>query len=122
MEDEATQRLLCRKIVESLGYECRTVNNGGNALVVLSADRSISFVLCDLNLPGMSGLDVLEQLRRMPGLEKLPFVMCTAKTERAKVLRAIELGCQAFLRKPFTSAALKEKLEAILPQNAASTR
>lgn len=120
VEDSPTQRLVYRVTLESLGFRCQAVDNGGDALRVLAHNREIMFVLCDIQLPGMDGLELVARSQRIPGLQKLPFVMCTAKVDRDTVLEASRLGCTAFLKKPFESETLKAKIDSVLGTAATS--
>lgn len=116
VEDSPFQGKLCKKAVESLGYECKLVVNGSEALRVLSTDRTVDLVLSDINMPGMSGLQLLAQTKQINGLEDMPFIMCTSQSDRTTVIQAAQLGCKAFLRKPYTLNSLREKLEEVFKE------
>lgn len=72
-----------------------------------------SVIILDYELPGMSGLEVLEWIRRHPATLRLPVVMLSAVSEPAKVNRAYELGVNSFLTKPTSFAALVEVVKSI---------
>jgi len=67
-------------------------------------------VISDWNMPVMSGLDLLQEVRRDARLAGLPFVMVTAEAERARVQQAIDAGVSELLVKPYTSALFGDRL------------
>jgi CheY-like chemotaxis protein len=70
-------------------------------------------VLLDLKLPGMSGLDVLEQIRADPRTRFLPVVVLTASKEQEHVVRSYALGANSFVRKPVAFADLAEAVRTL---------
>lgn len=113
VEDDPTVALVHRGFVEShprfvVVGEAR---NGADALRLASALRP-DLVLLDLHLPGIGGLDVLRRLRLLPG-EPIDVVATTAARERDSVRQAMAGGVVAYLVKPFTSAALRERLDEV---------
>src|SRR5262249_20319381 len=67
-------------------------------------------VISDWEMKPMSGLDLLKQMRSEEGLAETRFIMMTASTSREHVLAAKNAGADAFIKKPFTALALKEKI------------
>lgn len=114
VEDSAFQAKICEKAIGSLGYDCLTVANASDALKQLSTVGNIRLVLSDINMPGMNGLQLLSQVRMQENLRDLPFIMVTSQSDRATVVQAAQLGCKGFLRKPYTSVLLKQKIEQIM--------
>ncbi len=85
--------------------------NGADALRLVSALRP-DLVLLDLHLPDIGGLDVLQRLRLLPG-PPVDVVATTAARELDSVRQAMAGGVLAYLVKPFTSAALRERLDEV---------
>jgi len=83
--------------------------NGAEALKLL-AREPVDVVVSDWNMPVMSGLELLQEVRRDPRLAGLPFVMVTAEAERARVQQAIEAGVSELLVKPYTAALFGDRL------------
>jgi len=75
--------------------------------------RPYEFIVSDWNMPQMSGLDLLKNVRSTPGLEKLPFLMITAEAEQGNVVIAVKAGVSNFIVKPFSAQVLKEKIDRI---------
>ena len=80
--------------------------DGAAALAFLRAHRDVELVLVDVNLPGPSGLDVMEEARREPVWAGVPWVVLTATGQKAHHERARALGAAAFVTKPFSPSKL----------------
>jgi response regulator of citrate/malate metabolism len=113
VEDDPTVAVVHRGFVEShprfmVVGEAR---NGADALRLAAALRP-DLVLLDLHLPDIGGLDVLRRLRLLPG-PPVDVVATTAARELDSVRQAMAGGVLAYLVKPFTSAALRERLDEV---------
>jgi CheY-like chemotaxis protein len=88
--------------------------DGPAALAFLRANGDVALVLVDVHLPGMSGLDVMEEARRDPALAHIPFVVLTATGLSANRERAGALGAAGFVTKPFSPHKLYQQVCAVL--------
>ncbi|MFC0170200.1 response regulator [Pseudoduganella danionis] len=114
VDDFAVMRDLVVHQLKLLGMtDVHTASNGEDALKLL-AGRSFSLVLSDWSMPGMSGLDLLKQVRSTPALARLPFILVTAEIQREKVAAAIEAKVSDFLLKPFRPDELERRIQAAL--------
>lgn len=95
----------CTKIIEC--------GDGKEALQELLA-RPRHMVISDLNMPVMDGLELLAAVRRDPGLKSMAFIMLTSRGEVELVKKAVSLGVNNYLMKPFSAAGLKSKIEAVV--------
>lgn len=88
--------------------------SGGDAINYLnSLEHEAVLILSDINMPGMSGLELLERIKQMFD-ETPPFVMMiTAYGDSENYNKAMELGADDFITKPVDFAALKEKIQTI---------
>ncbi len=78
-----------------------TANNGEEALLLLQANSFIPcIILLDINMPKMNGLELLQQLKQLPWLKKIPVVMLTLSKEESDVNYCFELGVAGYLLKP----------------------
>jgi len=99
IEDNPEISELIVEVLEEEGFKVSVVANGAEALKALQPPPSL--VLCDLDLPGLSGFEVLERARRDNLLPlSVPFIFVTAYAQRANQLQARSLGCDDFLSKP----------------------
>ena len=98
-DDEAVAELLAGAINDEPGYVALSVNKGTDALRALGAVNA-DLVLMDIGLPGLSGLEVLDRMRKDERLRKVPVVFETATAPaHAKDMRA--RGIAAYVKKPF---------------------
>lgn len=104
------------RLLRVLGYgPVREANNGDQAAAILSSESErFDLVLCDWNLPGMSGFELLELARSLPTGEAIPFIMITGERDRARIGAAREAGVTDYLLKPFSLASLEAKIKAAL--------
>lgn len=87
--------------------------NGSQALAALSSEyqkKSIDLVLCDWELPGTTGDEILLQVRQDQDIRDLPFIMITSRSDEASLKKVAKLGITSYLIKPFSVNALMEKI------------
>ncbi|RDE22429.1 chemotaxis protein CheY [Motiliproteus coralliicola] len=113
VDDFSTMRRIIKNLLRDLGFN-NTVeaDDGSTALPILQAG-GIDFLVTDWNMPGMSGLELLQHVRSDPNLAKLPVLMVTAEAKREQIILAAQAGVNGYVVKPFTAAVLKEKIEKI---------
>jgi two-component system alkaline phosphatase synthesis response regulator PhoP len=92
-------------------YRVTLAPDGRAALETLRSDSSVDLVLLDIMMPHLSGLDVLAEVRRMPGRGDLPVIILTAKGQDADRERATELGATDFWTKPFSPSKLLARID-----------
>ena len=104
-----------------LGYEPHLVANGRAALEVF-AERPFDFILCDLMLPEMNGIDVVKKVRALPGGDAVPVMMMSAVYRNPKLFQRElrSLGVIEFLPKPFSIIDLGRRVGAILDSGESS--
>jgi two-component system, OmpR family, phosphate regulon response regulator PhoB len=95
------------------GYRVSTASTGTEALQAAREERP-ALVVLDLMLPGMSGFDVLEQLRGAENTRDVAVLMLTARREEADRIRGLSLGADDYLAKPFSPQELVLRVAAIL--------
>ena len=94
-------------------YRVRTASNGLEALQAIATDPPDLIVL-DLMLPGMSGLQVLEELRRRPETQEIPVILLTARREEQDRIAGLRLGADDYVAKPFSPQELILRVGAVL--------
>ncbi|RVU29873.1 response regulator [Neptunomonas marina] len=98
-----------------LGAKIQAAYNGKEAVKLMSAE-TFDIVLCDWEMPEMSGLELLKWTRAQPQYQTTPFLMITSRGERSYVLKAIQAGVNDYLGKPFTADQLVTKVHKLLGQ------
>jgi len=121
VDDEPSMRRYLRTMLELDSYQVETVDSGSEALARLQHDPSPDLILLDLLMPGIDGLQTLEQLRQLHPHQKVVMLSCVS--EPRNVVQAIRLGAQDYLTKPFQKRELDAVLEHCLstPSAAAET-
>lgn len=99
VDDSRAIRLFCRGIAEKAGYEVVEAWDIAQVRSTLES-QEIALMLCDLNLPGMDGLALIERIRKNPKYVSLPVAVLTGEFSAALVERAKQAGVSAWLRKP----------------------
>lgn len=102
------------KLVESYGYDVKTVYNGSDALVETAAFQP-DMALVDIGMPGLDGFETVMQLRQRRGNVHLLVVAVTGWTRDEDKRRAYECGFDLHVGKPVTTEILREILELLGP-------
>lgn len=113
VDDEPDITALVAYHLAKSGYRVSTAATGTDALKVASRERPDLIVL-DLMLPGLSGLDVLQELRRKDETRDVGVIVLTAKREEADRVRGLSLGADDYLVKPFSPQELTLRVQAVL--------
>jgi DNA-binding response OmpR family regulator len=127
IEDHQDIRENTTEILQLAGFEVFPAENG-KVGVEIARDQTPDIVVCDIMMPVLDGYGVLHLFRRDEILSQVPFIFLTAKSERADQRKAMELGADDYLTKPFTELELLAAIEARLqksgsgPQRSASPR
>lgn len=98
-DDEAPIAELLRRMLSKEGYSVRIVNDGEAALEAVSEFKP-HLVLLDVNMPGMSGIDVCRRLKQDPANRLMPVVLVTGMAQRERRIEGLEAGADDFLSKP----------------------
>ena len=107
VDDSTIIRSHCRIVLQKAGYEVIEAWDAAQARTALK-QQEIAFVLCDLNIPGMNGLELIEAMRKVPRLANVPAAIITAESSPELLKRAHNAGVTHWLRKPYKSEALLE--------------
>lgn len=113
VEDEADLANLVRHHLEREGYSCRTAVDGRMALTEIRRSAP-DLILLDRMLPGMTGDEVLSQIRHENRGGSIPVIMLTAKVEESDQLIGFALGADDYVSKPFSMKLLLARVAAHL--------
>ncbi len=118
VDDMSTMRKIIKNMLSQIGFtNISEADDGATAWPMIENaikdGKPYEFIVSDWNMPQLSGLDLLKNVRSTPGLEKLPFLMITAEAEQGNVVIAVKAGVSNFIVKPFSAAVLKEKIDKI---------
>lgn len=113
VDDEGLNReMLCRRLARE-GYRASGVHSGREALHVMRSE-AFDVVLLDIMMPEMSGIEVLQIMKRDEHLRHLPVIMLSALADVDRVARCIELGAEDYLPKPINAVILRARIGACL--------
>ena len=111
VDDSRFMRAHLRQLLERLGVQCTEAVDGCEALEALrAATAAFDFMLLDVNMPRMTGLECVKELRDARLGAEMKVMMVTTESDHAFIESALEYGANEFLMKPFTVESLREKL------------
>ncbi|WP_029147482.1 sigma-54 dependent transcriptional regulator [Methylophilus sp. 5] len=114
VDDEPHMRRLLEISLRQAGYRALSAGNGREALELIQ-QQQIDLVVSDLHMPGMSGLQLLEAIRKQ--YERLPFIMVTAQGEIKTAVEAMKLGANDYILRPFELETLEIAIQKALAVN-----
>lgn len=118
VEDEPTlSRLLSYNLTQE-GYATKVIDNGNEALQE-GLENSYDLIILDVMLPGLSGFEVLEQLRSK-GI-RTPVIILTARNAEEEIVQGLKLGADDYVTKPFGVAELLARVSAVLRRSGTDT-
>ncbi|MFL0799835.1 MAG: chemotaxis response regulator CheY [Agarilytica sp.] len=113
VDDFSTMRRIIKNLLRDLGFtNTHEADDGSTALPALKSG-DFDFLVTDWNMPGMSGIDLLKEVRADAKLAPLPVLMVTAEAKRDQIIEAAQAGVNGYVVKPFTAQVLKEKIDKI---------
>jgi response regulator RpfG family c-di-GMP phosphodiesterase len=115
VDDEETIRLALRKFLRSRGYEVEIASSGDQALQIL-AKESYSLMLCDVRMPGMTGVQIVPKARERD--QDLAIIMLTAVNDAATATEVLSSGATDYLMKPVELADLQQAVDRALHKRA----
>jgi CheY-like chemotaxis protein len=112
-DNEEALRRLVRAALDGGAYEIAEATDGDES-VELARTLEPDLIVLDIMMPGLSGVEVLEELRRDARLRETPVVMLTARVQAADREAASRAGADYFLAKPFSPKELASMVESLL--------
>ena len=112
VDDHPTMREAMRMVLADEGFAVDQAADGARALDLVASDRP-DVILLDLNIPGISGSDLLAALRATSATSGIPVIVVTAEEEEGR-RAAMQAGAQDYLTKPFSPRALVRTVERVL--------
>jgi diguanylate cyclase (GGDEF)-like protein len=105
--------MMLSEFLKDLGHQVEQANSGIQALEMLGSGN-FDLMLLDVNMPGLSGEDVLRELSRTPMFHQLPVIVVSGATGIEVVVRCIQSGAEDFVTKPFEKTLLRTRVETLL--------
>lgn len=113
VDDFSTMRRIIKNLLRDLGFTNTEEADDGHSALPMLQSAKFDFLITDWNMPGMTGIELLKAVRADEKIASLPVLMVTAEAKREQIIEAAQAGVNGYVVKPFTAAALKEKIEKI---------
>ncbi|MFA5239026.1 MAG: response regulator [Phycisphaerae bacterium] len=112
VDDSETMRKIIMLTVRLSGLNFEKTEEAGNAVEALKklSLNPVDIMLCDINMPEMSGAELVKKARQLPACENTKIIMVSDESSQELVDIAIADGADGFIIKPFTSEMFQEKL------------
>jgi two-component system chemotaxis response regulator CheY len=116
VDDSSVMRKIVERALRQAGLDALVVHEAGSGVEGLEVlkSQSVDLILSDINMPAMDGLEFLRQIRAQNLAVGIPVVMITTESSEEHVKQAIEAGAKGYIRKPFTSEQVKERVLPLL--------
>lgn len=121
VEDSLVLRDIESLQLRKAGFQTIACETGEACLQILSNDATIDAVLLDIELPGISGLEVLARIRQTSSILQLPVIMATGKTDTETTVQALRLGANDYVTKPVDFDVAQSRLRTHLQLRDLST-
>lgn len=113
VDDFSTMRRIVKNILRQLGFtNIIEADDGTTAMAKLKSEK-IDFVITDWNMPKMTGMELLKEIRADDGLKHLPVLMVTAEALQENIIAAVKAGVNNYIVKPFDAQTLSAKIDKI---------
>jgi len=112
-DDDEDILLLVTTRLKRDGFEIVQASNGDEALAV-ARERRPALAVLDIGMPGLDGVEVLEQIRADDDLRAMKVLLLTAKAQESDVRRGFAAGADAYVKKPFSPADLSARVRELL--------
>jgi two-component system, chemotaxis family, chemotaxis protein CheY len=114
IDDSPTVRQQVRMALESAGFDVEEAVDGADGKDRIGRSANLSAVVCDVNMPRMNGIEMLEAVKGDPRHAKLPIMMLTTEGQPALVKRARAAGATGWIVKPFKADLLIAALQKLV--------
>lgn len=116
VDDDVVARMMLMHLVDSCGsHAIVEADDGADAWRQLEAGLRPDIVFCDLRMPHLSGLELLQRVRHDPVLAALPFVLVSAASDSATMDEAAQAGASGYIVKPFRHDDVRVQFERLFP-------
>jgi putative two-component system response regulator len=113
VDDEATNRDVLDRLLTAQGYEVSTVGSGEAALATIR-HLEVDLILLDVQLPGVNGFEVCDQLKHTPETRLVPIILVTGLGDRQHKIRGLRAGADDFIAKPFDPEELQARVASLV--------
>jgi len=113
VDDAPMIRRILKNILKEMGFNNIEEAEDGQVALQKLRSQKFDFVITDWNMPNLTGIELVQEIRNDPSLKHLPILMVTAEAKKENVILALKTGVNNYISKPFTPDKIKTKIEAI---------
>lgn len=113
-DDMQSMRTMLKSVLLHAGFRNLIEAESGQSALEKLKNEKFDLMICDWDMPRMSGIEVLETIRADESLQKIPFIMVTANADREKVSQAIDAGTDGYIIKPLQPDTLLQVISKLL--------
>lgn len=106
VDDSSSVRHNVAMTLKRAGFAMAEAADGQEGLALVDSNRNIDMVICDINMPNMDGLEMVEKIKGKPENKSLPILMLTTEGQMSLVKRAKQAGAVGWIVKPFNPTQL----------------
>ena len=114
VDDSATMLMSLEGILKKSGFEVSKASGGQQALAQLGQKKP-DLLITDLNMPGMDGITLIAEVRKLPGMRFMPILMLTTESQQSKRQEAKSAGATGWLVKPVKPDELLAVIKKVVP-------
>lgn len=114
VDDSATILLSISNILQKAGYSIEKASNGEEALKKFNSGAKIDLLMTDLNMPGMNGIELIKEVRKLPNYKFMPILFLTTESQQSKKAEAKAAGASGWIVKPATADELLNTIKLVL--------
>jgi len=110
IDDSRAMRSILTRVLTNIGFKVSQAENGAEGLELLAENPDINIALVDWNMPVMNGYDFVKAVRSDSTNKDLWIMMVTTETEMSRVVKAMAVGANEYVMKPFTDDVIEDKM------------
>jgi two-component system chemotaxis response regulator CheY len=114
VDDSPTILLSVSSVLAREGYQVEKAANAAQGLTKFQAGLTLDLLITDLNMPGMSGIEFIREVRKLPAYKYMPILFLTTESQQSKRAEAKAAGASGWLVKPATADALLGTIKLVM--------
>ena len=114
VDDSATILLSISGVLSKAGYAIEKADSGEDALQKFRSGIKVDLLITDLNMPGMNGIELIREVRKLPTYKFVPILFLTTESQQARKLEAKAAGASGWIVKPVTADELLKTIKLVI--------
>ena len=114
VDDSATILLSISNILTKAGFEIEKAANAEEALRKFQSGVKVDLLITDLNMPGMNGIELIKEVRKLPNYRFMPILFLTTESQQSRKMEAKAAGASGWIVKPATADELLSTIKLVI--------